>query len=308
MKTTLTPMHNSSLTIMIVAVATLLLACKPSVPRRYIQPDEMEDILYDWYMAQTMADDEDKGQDRDYAMHAYKLSVLKKHGVTEEQFDTALVYYTRHADKLHEMYRNIGEKLENEALALGADAREISRYGANVAEGDTADIWPGERGLVLSRRAPYNHVSYSVQGDTSLHKGDRVILSFDTRFIIQEGNRSGTAMLALIFDNDSVASRTTQLRKNGHNAIELTDNDSIGIKEVKGFVCIGDDNSGAETTLRMMVVENIRLVKMKRPAKKKANADDNTNGQAGKQNPDTARAENNDTTKYIKKKPKPSLK
>ena len=33
----------------------LLTACSPKVPSEYIQPDDMEDILYDYHVAQAMA-------------------------------------------------------------------------------------------------------------------------------------------------------------------------------------------------------------------------------------------------------------
>lgn len=265
--------HGMRKAMFVLTVAVFAVAvggCKPRVPREYIQPDDMEDILYDWYVAQIMAEDGHKGGDRDYAMHAYKLQVLQKHGVSEADFDTALVYYTRHADRLNTMYKNIEDRLAEQAIALGADAREISHYGANVAEGDTANIWPGERSLVLSQQAPYNHFSFSIEADTSFHKGDRVILSLDSRFIVQQGSHTGTAMLAIVFDNDSIASRTTQMRKNSHYSVELTDNDSAGIREVKGFICINDDEKVSSSTMRMMFAENIRLVKMKKGARKPA--------------------------------------
>ena len=36
-------------------VLLLLAACHPGVPKQYIQPDEMEDLLYDYHLSQAMA-------------------------------------------------------------------------------------------------------------------------------------------------------------------------------------------------------------------------------------------------------------
>ena len=33
----------------------MIVACKPSIPRKYIQPDKMEKILYDYHLAQGIA-------------------------------------------------------------------------------------------------------------------------------------------------------------------------------------------------------------------------------------------------------------
>ena len=37
------------------AVILLMTGCKPGVPKEYIQPDDMEDILYDYHVADGMA-------------------------------------------------------------------------------------------------------------------------------------------------------------------------------------------------------------------------------------------------------------
>lgn len=292
--------------VFVIAVALLagaLDACKPGVPRQYIQPDDMEDILYDWLVAQNMAEDDDgddeedgtNGGGRDYRMHAYKLEVLRMHGVTEEDFDTALVYYTRHADRLNKIYADIEKRLEGQALALGADAREVSRYGTNVAEGDTVNLWQGETSMILSRRAPMNRFQWTIAGDSTWKKGDKFVLSFDTRFMIEQGSRGGTALLAIVFDNDSVASRTTQLRKNSHQGTELTVNDSVGIRELRGFIYLGDDEKAGETAVRMMVVENLKIVKMKRPARKGNVDDDGGNDKLAVKPVKTRHTDNNDS-------------
>ena len=54
----------------------LMTACKPSVPRQFIQPGEMEDILYDYHVAQALATDEHTS-DMNFERSRYFLAVLK---------------------------------------------------------------------------------------------------------------------------------------------------------------------------------------------------------------------------------------
>ena len=245
-----------------------MVACEPSVPRRYIQPDDFEALLYDYQVAKTMAEENDSigdvgaDSDRAQAWEALRQSVFSKHGVTEEMFDSSLVYYTRHSDRLYKMYVSMQDRMEREAVRWGADAREISRYGADVDEGDTANIWPGERSIVLMHAAPYNYYSYEVETDTTFGKGDKVILSFDTQFLYQEGKKDCAVTLAVTFVGDSVASRTTHTTRNSHFSLEITDKDTLGIKDIKGFFCIANDMNAPKTTMRTLFVSNIRLVKM----------------------------------------------
>lgn len=242
-------------------IVLLLVACKPSVPRGYIQPDDMEDILYDYYVSRAIAELQADGEG--YDIDPYMTAVLDKHGVSEAEFDTAMVYYTRHADRLHIIYRNIAARMESDAVALGADAREISNFGADVALGDTADIWPTERHMVLIPAMPYNVLSYSIETDTSYHKGDRIVWSFDTQYLYQEGQKNAVAMLVMRYDNDSVASRTKNLTSSTHYTLELPKNDTLALKEVKGFICVLHDANATATTLKLLFVRNIRMIHTK---------------------------------------------
>ena len=38
-----------------IAITILLTSCKPSIPSEYIQPKEMENILYDYHIANSIA-------------------------------------------------------------------------------------------------------------------------------------------------------------------------------------------------------------------------------------------------------------
>lgn len=250
---------HSLFSVFLFVLVLTVMSCKPTVPGTYIQPDEMEDILYDYHVSQAMVD-YDEQEDREYVIKLYRLGVLKKHGVTEAEFDSSLVYYTRHADRLRKIYENLATRLEKDAVALGATASDLNQLGNDVA-GDTANIWNAERHTVLMRNAPYNVMSYKVAADTSFHKGDRVILSFDTHFIFQDGYKDGVAMLAMRLGNDSVVSRTVHLASNSRYSLELTDRDKLGIKAVSGFIYLSDDANSTETTLKLLFINNIRLVR-----------------------------------------------
>ena len=89
------------------AISLLLLGCKPSVPSEYISPGDMEDLLYDYYLSQAMADIDTKDGRMGYNRRLYCLSVLKKHGVTEAEFDSSMVYYYSSSDYMRKIYANL---------------------------------------------------------------------------------------------------------------------------------------------------------------------------------------------------------
>ncbi|MBO7110238.1 MAG: DUF4296 domain-containing protein, partial [Prevotella sp.] len=98
----------------------LFIACKPGTPSQYIQPDEMEDILVDYYMAQAMAQQANNSQgEREYNTAMYIEAVLKKHGVTKAEFDSSLVYYYTRADRFDAICKRVSERLDEQALTQG---------------------------------------------------------------------------------------------------------------------------------------------------------------------------------------------
>ena len=248
----------------VIAAAGWMTSCK-SGSDEPISSGEMEDILYDFHLSIGMIATENitDAKDRAYKEKLYKLSVLKKYGVTEQQFDESMVYYMRHADEMQDIYKSLAKRIGNEASKIGASVADLSTENSLSLSGDTANIWPLERGVVLMQAMPYNVKSFSVKADSAFHKGDRFVFSFDTQFLYQEGFKDGIAMLALRLNNDSVATRSTHFSSNSHYSLEISDNDRIGIKEIRGFLFLGKETRPASTsTIKLMIADYVQLLRI----------------------------------------------
>ena len=79
---------------------------------RFIQPDAMESLLYDYHLASTMSSS--VSYTENYKKDAYFKYVFQKHHVTEEEFDSSMVWYTRNSDQLATIYQNLQKRFENE--------------------------------------------------------------------------------------------------------------------------------------------------------------------------------------------------
>lgn len=142
---------------LLISLLLIIFSCKPQVPGKYLQPDEFEDILYDYHLADAMVNN-DGSDEKKYEVTLYRQAVLKKYGITQAEFDSSLVYYVRHADRLHKIYENLSKRLSDEALALGASANDISKYGDLTSVKDTSNMWRGVSSCVLMPNAPYNKI------------------------------------------------------------------------------------------------------------------------------------------------------
>ena len=91
-------------------------SCGKKVPEDIIQPQAMENLLYDYHLATTMSND--LPYDENYKKQAYLAYVFQKHGVTEAEFDSSMVWYSRHSDEMNTIYQNLQRRMETTAELL----------------------------------------------------------------------------------------------------------------------------------------------------------------------------------------------
>lgn len=244
-----------------VGVFTMLVGCKPGTPSEYIQPDDMEDILVEYHMAKAMAAEYDGSyEERNYQQALYIEAVLRKHGVTQEEFDSSLVYYYRRADRFDELYRNVADRLEEQALSLGATEGEIGKFASFSANGDTANIWADRARYAMMSVPPYNRWSFEVTVDTTFHKGDSFLMQFMSDFMFQDGMRSCTLNMAVTYDNDTTISRNIVFSYAGLTQLRIPAFENHGIKRLRGYFYLAG-GSDRTTTTRLLFLDNIQLIR-----------------------------------------------
>lgn len=251
-------MKTKYLTWLMLAV-WMFVGCKPGVPSRYLQPDEMEEILYDFHLSQAvvmMEHDAPENAERHLAYQA----VLKKHQVTQAEFDSSLVYYYSHAYRLDEIYKRVSQRLENQAQALGAAESELGQFAHLSLHGDTADVWNLKTSWLLLPAPPYNRIDFECKVDTSYRKGDSFQLYFQTNYLYQSGTKDATAFIVVEYDNDSIATFHTNIYMSGLNQLRVADNPKNGIKRLWGFFYL-DKGNEKNTTLKLLFIDHIQLLR-----------------------------------------------
>ena len=239
-------------------VSVLLSACTPKVPKEYIQPDDMEDILYDYFVSQGIVRQEGL-ENADYRKELYFEAVLKKYDLTRAEFDSSLVYYYTRSDRFIKVWKNVQERLGEAAIKYGASAGEVETFTVNALTGDTANIWNGAASQVLVPYAPYNRLQFRLQADTAFHKGDRFMLAWNSDFLYQSGSKDAVAYMAVKYDNDSIVSTVSHFSVSERTQLSIGGSD-LPVKEICGYIYLGQ---GYENTsnMRMLIISNIRLIR-----------------------------------------------
>jgi len=237
----------------------LLSACTPSVPSQYIQPGDMEDILYDYHVAQAMVRTKG-GSNTELEKRNLMDAVLKKHEVSQADFDSSLVYYYTRADRLKDIYRDVSERLSENAQQLGAAVSDLNLYSQYSATGDTANIWNQASNVLLIPRPTHNRFDFTIKVDTSFYLGDSFMFQFMSEYLYQSGARDALVCLLTKYEGDSIIQTTNHVTVSGQAQIRVPANNKNKLKEFSGFIYLGDGGEKNDTR-KLLFISQIQLIR-----------------------------------------------
>lgn len=229
----------------------LFVSCEVRYPKNIIQPDKMEALLYDYHLVQVMSTDI---AGNEYKRKLYAEYVFDKHGVTKEEFDSSMVWYTRNPKHLYEIYSSLEEKL----IAEVGDESNGKGKSANPAlvdsvamEGDLVNLWRGLRLNLLSATPLMNRISYSFKADSTYHLGDSIVMSMNVLFIAAENDIKQLAHAAMVieYSDSTFGSAGRSVNNSGRHIVAVPRNYEKDIKAVRGYVYYNDSDSLARAKM-----------------------------------------------------------
>ena len=250
-------LHPSFLrTLFFLMTVSFLAACggKPSgVPSK----SRMRKILYDYHKAQAMVGTTNEGE----YINSEKLllSVLDKHGLDSEMFDSAMVWYCENPDQLQDIYKDLEKQLkaEDEELQAKVGSSEMTSI---YSEGDTANIWTGAKLIVLRPHPLMCLEQFKLKADSSYHHNDHFILNADVKFIKEDRSAGTTLYLSMtIKTKDGMTySQICEPRGSSIQRIDISQASEEDISEINGFFYYKAEGN----TKSMCVINGISLIRM----------------------------------------------
>lgn len=201
--------------------ATLLGACKPELPKGVLSESKMERVLYDFHMAQGMAETapREEGQTVEQLQYEFFQSMLRKHGITEAQFDTSMVYYCSDLDRMNRVYKKVEQRLQRATDALGLVMGEKSVFHGLSSDGDTANVWADRPLFVVTPKLTDNLQMWQMTCDSTWLEGDDIIWRFTMSALSRGGFTDCFTDIIVTYTNDSV--RTYLTNANAQKDYEL---------------------------------------------------------------------------------------
>lgn len=216
----------------------IVAGCGNQIPDDVIQPVQMENILYDYHLSLGMSTN--LNYTDNYMKTSYMNYIYQKHNITEAEFDSSMVWYTRHTGELAAIYKNLSERFEKEQqhVSMFLETRRANEFVS--LPGDTVNIWP-YRTLYWLTSAPLNNLfTFELKADSNFYPKDAFLWKANYTFLAE-----GRAIMSLnvLFDNDSVIGQSKPIVTSGMDSIYLYTDSAYNIKMVQGFIYLDADSS-----------------------------------------------------------------
>lgn len=239
------------------AVLLLLASCGEKKYADVLPPEKLEDVLYDYHLAQVMISDLPSSER--YKKDLYFDYVYDKYGVTKAQLDSSLVYYARYPKTLSQVYVKLSLRLERDLQSLENADRQSTVRKAFAVVGDSADLWYDARLKLLNSSPLINRFAFIVPNDTNFKANDRFEWSGQAIFLHDKTDsleRYLQLALTAEFANGSLVSVDTVLYESGPFILHLLDTTGLQLSNLYGNVFYKDNE-----ILSINLLHDIRLMR-----------------------------------------------
>ena len=216
-------------------LAFCLTACQVKRPKVVISDAKMENVLYDYHIAKAMG--EEVPYTDGYKRVLYIESVFKKHGITQAEFDSSMVWFTRNPEVLTKIYEKVNARLKAERDVVNHLIAIRDNKPKESLPGDSIDVWAWQRIYQLTGMPMDNKITFVLPSDTNFK--DRDTLRWNVRFRFHNGapdSLYAPVMAMQIVYKDSIISDIQKVYKSGMETVSLFA-DTLGeIREIRGYI------------------------------------------------------------------------
>jgi hypothetical protein len=234
-----------------------------NTPKGVLSSGEMEDVLVDYHVARAIG--ENLPPTERYKQILYLNYVFAKHHITQAQFDSSLVWYSSHTEDFAKIYGKVTTRFRNEQKDLteqiSGDVSKKNTSSNLSANGDTANIWTGKPSYYCFTGAPSSSVqTFEISPDNNFKPRDVILWTIRCALISNQTSPQNCIMLiAVTYNNDSTIVNYRPINSSGIYKIRTQNNNLVGIRSIKGFICFGKPNTQVRS---MMIVDQMNMVRI----------------------------------------------
>lgn len=254
----------STLILPLLLFIPLMISCGKT-PGGVLSQNEMADLIVDLQLAEVYIDSRSGDFQTDSSKQVIKQSIFKKHGITQKEYDSSMVWYAHNMEDYVKAYdKAVGklkhryDKLDNgkgnnnmpaemmgmneekpaapthEATpksAMPRGVRGLRKLNAD-AMGDTVDLWQGKRSYMFAQGAQQGFITFDFPHDPNHQSGDRYQLAYK----LYPGGNKFKVCLNVDYTDGSTSQMSRGTYSDGWVAIDLQSDTSRQVRRIYGYI------------------------------------------------------------------------
>ena len=242
-----------------IALLIILGSCGKQ-PRGVMSINEMADLITDLQLADSYIESHLSEFPTDSSRMVVKQSVFMKHGITQEDYDSSLVWYAHNMEDYTKAYdKAIGQlkkrydKLDKNGNNSNGHASELIVAGepthnpvpaptavqhggikklGHDAQSDSIDLWKGSRSYMLNQGNRRGFITFDLTPDAGKRRGDRYQLAYK----LSRGGNAFKVSLNVDYTDGATSQITRGTNSDGWVAIDIQSDTARQVRRIYGYV------------------------------------------------------------------------
>lgn len=236
-----------------IAAFTLMLSCSKT-PSDILPQKKMKEVLVDMHLAEAMINSDYKEYNANEKKEALYKSVFDKHGITEADYDSSLVWYGRNLDVYMQVYENVVAELNARKKALG----DIQPDAAPNSNRDSVNVWNRFDFLTFIPEAPYNGVYFDFVPQGGYKAGSTFVLAMDVWGLNKNMTQAPEVRLS-VEQTDTTFTSMRYITHDGLNQLMVKSRPLKPIRRVYGYIRL--EESDDDYHYHKIYIDSIRLMR-----------------------------------------------
>lgn len=235
-------------------IALFVLAACSHAPDYVIGEKDMVDLLVDVHKAEAVIESNYNQYSSKADKKKLREAVFLKHGITQEQFDTNLVWYGHHIEDYMKIYEQVVERLkaENEEakkLLAEDNSQTMSQPG------DSVDVWKQRRAHVFDTRQASNLLTFDIAPDENFRTRDYFELRFKVLLLPKLSVKPQVYLAARHINHDIVYNQL-DIDREGWHSLPLQTDSAMALSRINGYIVLP-----MQTVPGTMYVDSLTLIR-----------------------------------------------
>ena len=213
----------------------LLMSCS-KVPDEILSEKEMQRVMTDMLMAESLIGIDYNTYKNDTIKAALYASVFKKHGIDKAMYDSSLVWYGKNLDIYMKVYERVLADVNKQIVALG----DVQVDATPASNRDSVNIWPRRAFLTFSPKAAFNGQTFDIHPSINFPSGSRFV--FGMRFWGLEKDMKPRVRLAAE-QGDTIVILDKVIDRDGYQEMTLSTVPTKRVKRVYGYIRLDSRDS-----------------------------------------------------------------